>query len=281
MARPLRIEFAGALYHVTSRGNERREIFFSDEDRATFLGVLGDVVVRFDWLCHAYCLMGNHYHLLVETPEANLSKGMRQLNGVYTQLINRTQRRVGHLFQGRFKGILVQKEAYLLEVARYIVLNPVRAGMVADPAAWGWSSYRATAGLEPKPPYLTTDGLLSAFGEPARVAMAGYAGFVASGIGRASLWQELKGQIYLGSDAFVEAMQRYIRPDQPLQEIPLRQRRGPARPLEYYAERFADRDRAMAEAYRTGAFSMQSIGEHFRVGRMTVSRAVRKHAPGL
>jgi hypothetical protein len=116
--------------------------------------------------------------------------------------------------------------------------------------------------------------------EPARVAMAGYAGFVGSGIGRASLWQELKGQIYLGSDALVEAMQRYIRPDQPLQEIPLRQRRGPAQPLDSYAERFADRDRAMAEAYCTGASSMQAIGEHFCVARMTVSRAVRKHGPG-
>lgn len=279
MARPLRIEFAGALYHVTSRGNERREIFFSDDDRSAFLSVLDDVVSRFDWICHAYCLMGNHYHLLVETREANLSKGMRQLNGVYTQLVNHTHRRVGHLFQGRFKGILVQKETYLLELARYIVLNPVRAGMVADPAAWGWSSYRATAGLEEKPPYLTTDWLLAAFGPMTRAATAGYVRFVAAGIGRESPWNELKGQIYLGSEEFVEAMQRSIRPDQSLREIPRRQRQGVARPLDHYATRFTDRDRAMAEAYRTGAYSMQAIAVHFRVGRMTVSRAVRKHEP--
>jgi putative transposase len=279
MARPLRIEFAGALYHVTSRGNERRAIFFSDDDRSAFLGVLGDVVGRFDWLCHAYCLMGNHYHLLLETREANLSKGMRQLNGVYTQRVNRTHQRVGHLFQGRFKGILVQKETYLLELARYIVLNPVRAGMVADPAAWVWSSYRATAGLEAKPPYLTTDWLLAAFGQTTRAATAGYVRFVDAGIGRESPWDALKGQIYLGSEDFVEAMQRCIRPDQSLREIPRRQRQGVARPLEHYAARFTDRDRAMAEAYRTGAYSMQAIAEHFRVGRMTVSRAVRKHGP--
>jgi REP element-mobilizing transposase RayT len=137
-------------YHVTSRGNGGRAIFFSDDDRSAFLrvlGVLGDVVSRFDWLCHAYCLLGNHYHLLVETREANLSKGMRQSNGVYTQFVNRTHQRVGHLFQGRFKGILVQKETYLLELARYIVLNPVRAGMVSAPAAWRCRAGKSSAHL--------------------------------------------------------------------------------------------------------------------------------------
>ena len=124
MARPLRIEFPGALYHLTSRGNERKKIFFRDEDRQAFLETLDGVGERFNWRCYAYCLMNNHYHLLVETLDGNLSKGMRQLNGVYTQYINRTRRRTGHLFQGRFKGILVQKEPYLLELARYIVLNP-------------------------------------------------------------------------------------------------------------------------------------------------------------
>ena len=199
MSRPLRIEFAGALYHVTSRGNERREIFFSEEDRAAFLSILGEVVGRFTWRCHAYCLMTNHYHLLVETPDANLSKGMRQLNGVYTQYINRTHTRVGHLFQGRFKGILVQKEAYLLELARYIVLNPLRAGMVADPGAWPWSSYRGTVGAEEEPAFLTTDWLLSAFGGELAAARVGFARFVAEGGDGECPWKDLKGQIYLGS----------------------------------------------------------------------------------
>jgi REP-associated tyrosine transposase len=133
MARPLRIEFAGALYHVTARGNNREAIFLgADEaDREAFLEILGAICERFNWVCHAYCLMTNHYHLLIETPDANLSGGMRQLNGVYTQYVNRTHRRVSHLFQGRFKGILVEREGYLLELARYVVLNPVRAGMVS------------------------------------------------------------------------------------------------------------------------------------------------------
>jgi hypothetical protein len=214
---------------------------------------------------------------LVETPDANLSQGMRHLNGVYTQYINRTHRRVGHLFQDRFKGILVQKEAYLLGLARYIVLNPVRAGMVADPKDWVWSSYRGTVGLERRPEFLTTDWLLAAFGDERRKAISGFVRFVAEGKERESPWKDLKGQIYLGSAHFVEAMQKRIQPDQPLREIPLSQQRRMARSLADYAEQFPDWDRAMAEAYRTGAYSMQTIADHFGVDRMTVSRAVKKH----
>ncbi|MEQ5837697.1 transposase [Marinobacter sp. NFXS9] len=121
MARPLRLEFAGALYHVTSRGNRREMIYESDDDRRAWLSILDEVCETFNWVCHAYCLMGNHYHLLIETPEGNLSKGMRQLNGVYTQVFNRHHGRVGHVFQGRYKAILVEKDSYLLELCRYIV----------------------------------------------------------------------------------------------------------------------------------------------------------------
>ena len=140
MARPLRLEFSGALYHVTSRGDGREAIFLADGDRKLFLDVFAGVSERFNWVLHAYCLMTNHYHLLVETPDANLSKGMRQLNGVYTQRFNRTYNRSGHVFQGRYKAILAQKEAYLLELARYVVLNPVRARMVRTAAEWPWSN---------------------------------------------------------------------------------------------------------------------------------------------
>ena len=147
MARPLRVEFPGALYHLTARGNARGAIFLDDEDRQGFLSVLGSVIDRFGWICHAYCLMGNHYHLMVETPSANLSKGARQLNGVYTQRFNRRHRRVGHLLQGRYKAILVERDSYLLELCRYIVLNPVRAGTVRRAGDYRWSSYRATAGV--------------------------------------------------------------------------------------------------------------------------------------
>ncbi|AGA91298.1 transposase [Thioflavicoccus mobilis 8321] len=278
MARPLRLEFAGALYHVTARGNERRSIFLGDEDedRAAFLDVLAATCDRFNWICHAYCLMTNHYHLLVETPDANLSKGMRQLNGVYTQWVNRTHGRVGHLFQGRYKAILVERERYLLELTRYLVLNPVRAGMVTTPGAWAWSSYRATVGEAPAPAFLETDGLLRAFAEDRAAAVAAYRQFVAAGTDAPSPWLALKGQIYLGSDEFVEHMQRRIDPKGALREIPKRQRRAVAKPLSHYAMRYPDRDRAMAEAYRSGAYSMQAIAEHFGVSRMTVSRAVKR-----
>jgi len=278
MARPLRLEFAGALYHVTARGNEERSIFLgdADSDRAAFLDVLASCCDRFNWICHGYCLMTNHYHLLVETPDANLSRGMRQLNGVYTQQVNRTHGRVGHLFQGRFKAILVERDAYLLELARYVVLNPVRAGMAAAPNDWPWSSYRATVGEVPRPGFLETDWVLRAIAEEQPAAVAGYRRFVAEGIGAAGPWHALKGQIYLGSEQFVERTQRLIDPKRPLREVPKRQRRGLAKSLEAYAARYAERDRAMAEAYRTGAYSMQAIAEHFGVSRMTVSRAVKR-----
>jgi len=147
MSRPLRVELAGALYHVKSRGDRREALYDDDADREAFLDVLAEVVERYNWVCHGYCLMTNHYHLLIETVDGNLSKGMRQLNGIYAQASNRRHSRVGHLFQGGFKGILVDKDAYLLELSRYVVLNPVRAGIVSGPEDWRWSSYRATMGL--------------------------------------------------------------------------------------------------------------------------------------
>jgi REP element-mobilizing transposase RayT len=131
MARPLRLQFPGAVYHLTSRGNARQKVFLTDADRELFLNTLTRVVRRYDWVCHAYCLMANHYHLLVETPKANLSIGMRQLNGIYTQSFNRRHNRTGHLFQGRFKAILVERKSHLLELCRYIVLNPARNGETA------------------------------------------------------------------------------------------------------------------------------------------------------
>ncbi|MDQ6992116.1 MAG: transposase [Mariprofundus sp.] len=136
MARPLRIEFPGAVYHITSRGDGKDDIYLPNSDRESFINVLLQVVERFDWVCYAWCLMANHYHLLIETPKGNLSKGMRHWNGVYTQRLNRQYSRVGHVFQGRYKAILVEKDSHLLKLCRYIVRNPVAAGMVENVGEW-------------------------------------------------------------------------------------------------------------------------------------------------
>lgn len=273
MARPLRLQFPGALYHVTSRGNARARIYTDDDDHRGFLELLATVCDRHNWTIHAYCLMSNHYHLVLETPEPTLAKGMRQLNGVYTQDFNRRHRKVGHLFQGRYTAIVVDKDKYLLELARYVVLNPVRAGLVKSPGQWPWSSYRATIGKAPTPDWLNTDFLLAQFSARKGEARARYGRFVAEGKDQPTIWQQLRGQIYLGDEAFVKRLHRRHRPDDRLTEVPRAQRRTPAKPLAYYVRR-ADPKQGMQLAYASGDYTLSQIAEHFGVHYSTVSRAV-------
>ncbi|MCI0507543.1 MAG: transposase [Gammaproteobacteria bacterium] len=273
MARPLRLEFHGALYHVTSRGDGREAIYLDDEDRKMHLAVLADVVKRFNWAIHAWCQMGNHYHLLIETPEANLARGMRQFNGVYTQRFNRRHGRVGHVFQGRYKAIIVQKDSYLLELARYIVLNPVRAGMVRSVKDWPWSSYRATAGLAESPQWFDTEWLLSNFSTRKRQAKELYKKFVAQGRNQPSPWEQLRNQIYLGDEQFIEKLQSQLPKEQDLSEVPLAQRRQSPHPLDYYDTRYIDRDQAINMAYQNG-HTLKAVGEHFNLHYSRISRIV-------
>lgn len=275
MARPLRIELSGGLYHVTSRGDRREDIYFTDDDRLMWLEILGQVCERFNWVCHGYCQMTNHYHLVVETPEGNLSQGMRQLNGVYTQRVNRAQGRVGHVFQGRYKAILVEKDSYLLELARYVVLNPVRAGMVNDPVDWPWSSYRATINQEPSPVWLETDWILGQFGANRRQAAGRYIDFVRDGVGLPGIWENLTNQIYLGGGKFLNDMKARLPSTPDLREIPRRQRRPLAKPLDDYLQDCAVHQ-AMAQAYLSGDYSMKEIADFFGVHYATVSRAVKR-----
>lgn len=275
MARPLRLELSGGLYHITSRGDGREAIFLSDSDRLGWLEVLGEVCERFNWVCHAWCQMTNHYHLLIETPEANLAKGMRQLNGVYTQRFNRVHGRVGHVFQGRYQAILVERDSYLLELARYVVLNPLRAKMVKRLQAWPWSSYLATCAQANAPAWLQTDWLLSQFSPRRSNAIAKYVAFVHEGARLPSIWAQLRGQIYLGSDAFVQKMQKQIEKNPDLSEVPRAQRRAISRSIEYFGQRYP-RDEAMACAYLSGQHTMAAIARHFGVHYSTVSRAVRR-----
>jgi REP element-mobilizing transposase RayT len=277
MARPLRIEFAGALYHITSRGNDRQSIYRNDADRTHFLEQLQGACDRYDWLCHAYCLMTNHYHLLIQTRAATLSKGMKYLNGKYTQHFNKRHARTGHLFQGRFKSILVDRDAYLLELARYIVLNPVRARMVHTAGEWPWSSYRATAGMVSGHTCLTTDWVLSAFGTHKRHACERYREFVERGDGQPSPWESLKNQVYLGSDQFVDDMLSMIQPEQSPRDIPRPQKSTPAQALCDFEQRFTDRKRAMAAGYLSGHYTLEQVGAYFGVSYATVSRAVKRY----
>ena len=274
MTRPLRIQFPGALYHITSRGDRKVDIYVDDTDRAVWLQTLADVCARSNYLVHAFCQMTNHYHLLLETVDGNLADGMRQLNGVYSQYFNRRHDLVGHVFQGRYKAILVQKENYLLELARYIVLNPVRAKLVADPAHWPWTSYFVTTGAAPPPPWLDTNFILTKFGEEPTAAITAYKQFVREGIGSTSPLHRTRNQLILGDDAFVERVQAST-PRRETNGISRVQRGATALSLQTYAEKYADRDQAIAFAYASNAYSINEIALHFKVSRTTASRAIK------
>ena len=276
VARPIRIEFAGALYHVTARGNRQEAIFLNDQDRIDFLTILEKIVDRFNWLVHAYCLMDNHYHLLIETPDSNLSKGMRQLNGVYTQTSNRNNRNVGHVFQGRFKAILVQKETYLLELARYIVLNPVRARMVKQAKYWPWSSYLDTAGDREAPIWLTIHWLLAAFGKQKGRAMEKYRNFVSEGKNQPSPWESLQNQIYLGSETYVQKIQNKIDKGKDLSEIPKSQKRPKPKTLQQYEKKAGNRNQAIQLSYASGGYSMKEIGDYYGIHYSRISRIINE-----
>jgi len=275
MTRPLRIEFNGALYHITSRGNARQAIFLNEEDFTDFLEILNSVVKRYNFLLHDYCLMNNHYHLLIETPEGNLSKGMRQLNGLYAQRFNQRHQRVGHLLQGRYQSILVDKENYLLELSRYIVLNPVRAGMVKEPKDYRWSSYQGTSGYQ-KIPGLFTDWILSQFGEEKNTIK--YQTFVLSGIKETSPLKEVKGQLYLGKKTFMDQIGHLLQGKDKLIEIPRKQRyinRLSLKKILNYQNK-NQRDQVIYIAHLEYAYTLKEIAEYLGIHYTTVSRAVKR-----
>ena len=279
MARPIRIEYAGALYHVTSRGNRRENIFVDDEDRLIWLEVFSQVCARFNWRCDVWCQMDNHYHIVVETIEGNLSKAMRQLNGVYTQKSNRRHERVGHVFQGRFKAILVEKDAYLLELARYVVLNPIRAGMVSDLEDWKWSSYLAMIGHASLPEWLEIDWVLGHFGRYRKTAVKNYKNFVREGVGLPPIWDDLTGQVFLGNEKFVNKAVRRIKAAEAegdLSEVPRMHRRSKAKALSWYRQKYSLRNDAIVNAYASGDYSMKAIADWFGVHYSTVSRLIKK-----
>ena len=285
MARPLRIEFAGALYHVTNRGDRRERIWEDDADRKAFLKVLEDVVGRFHWLCHAYCLMDNHYHLLVETPEPNLARGMRHLNGVYTQRYNARHGAAGHVFQGRYKAVIVEKESHVIEVSRYVVLNPVRAGIVKRPEQWRWSSYGATGGLCKAPAVLQTDWLMMQFGSKRNEAQRAYRQFVRDGLEGPSPWRGLVGGILLGGEEFVARCRALIGPQKPFHDIPRTERYAGRPTLKDLFGGVAHRERGkrntcIAHAYIEYGYTMTQIGDFLGLHYSTVSVIIHRVEQG-
>jgi hypothetical protein len=225
--------------------------------------------------------MDNHYHLIIETPDGNLSLGMRQLNGVFTQARNKRYNKTGHLFQGRYKAILIQKDTHLLEVCRYVVLNPVRARMVEKPEDWAWSSYRATAGKEQSHSCLTKDWILGQFSRTRATAEKKYRQFVSWGIDKATIWTAVKGQAILGEDDFVDSLVDHLKRHKDIPEIPKSQRYANRPALEKIFTRsiLADkrkRDRKIAEMIEKYGYTQRSIADHLGVHFTYISRILRE-----
>ncbi|MDD3926350.1 MAG: transposase [bacterium] len=277
MARPIRIEYPGAVYHITARGNAGWPIYQDEKDRELFLELLGDITEQFEWQLYAYCLMGNHYHLLLETPGGELSRGMQKLNSVYTQKFNRKHNRTGHIFQGRFKSLLVEKENYLLELCRYISLNPVRAGMVKDPSDWHWSSYRATIGEDESPKWLETEWILNQFGSEAASARRRYADFIAEGMksqGQLPIGEE---RVALGSESFKTTLEEAIKGKRQLAEVPRYQRMLGRPALEEIFKDIShkqERDGAIYKAAREHGYRQREIGDYLGLHHSTISKIV-------
>lgn len=291
MARPLRLEFPGALYHITARGNAQQSIFLDDTDRQKFLRLLGREIQQQHWRCYGYCLMGNHYHLVIETPEGNLSHGLKRLHGTYTQWFNRRHQRVGHVLQGRFKSLLVDKESYLQELCRYVVLNPVRANMVSEAGAWAWSSYRAIVGTQEVPDWLDVAAVLALFDNEQARARRAYRQFVTDGVHQSSPWGNVTGQIFLGGPDFLERIERLVQ-RKSLVNVPTAQtkptRLSPDEVLRHVASTYRlhvndVRKRSHRDAYQTAVYllrraaneSLQTVAVRFRISPSRISKIQR------
>lgn len=276
MSRPLRIQFPGALYHITARGNAKQNIFLNKDDFSDFLTIICKVTKRYHLLLHCYCLMPNHYHLLLETPEGNLSQGIRQLNGIYTQHFNKKYQRLGHLFQGRFKSILVEKENYLLELSRYIALNPLRANLVENPKDWPYSSYPQSIGIIKKIPCLFPDWILSQFGPDIKSARISYQEFVLLGINKESPLKQVKGQIFLGSDYFLAKMEQFMEQKGQLTEIPRKQLYATRPSLEEIFQKDNTNDMKIYQANQKYGYTLKEIGQYLGLHYTTISKIIKK-----
>ena len=278
MARPLRLDIPGSLYHITARGNAREPIYRDDHDCEAFLALLGATCERYGWLCHAYCFMTNHYHLLLslqETPPGRLVRGMQHLNSCSARLFNQRHRRVGHLYQGRYHAVLVQRERHFVELTRYVVLNPVRAEIVASAVEWPWSSYRATVGVAAAPAWLRVESIVTLFGAGDQGRQA-YIDFVARGAGESSYWTRTSHQIYLGDPSFIEGAREQGMSRAADAEVPTVQRGAPARSVTDSILARARRDAAIVDAYAAKRETLKTLGAHYGLHYSQISRILRR-----
>jgi REP element-mobilizing transposase RayT len=273
LARPQRIQFSGAFYHVIARGNGKQPIFLDDEDRLGFLATLLDVCERLDWWVWTYCLMGNHYHLLIQTLQPNLARGMRDVNGVYAQTFNRRHERVGHLFQGRYAAILVQNDGYLREICRYVVLNPVRAHLCATAGDWRWSSHRDVIRGRTDRHRLAITPLLLQFAPSAAEGRLRYIEFVEAGLGAPPPSGESGSRAILGSKEFAARIAALA----PRADVEVPRADRPHRPLDHYARDASSRADAIKAAHADGSHTQCAIARHFGLHYTTVSRILRHH----
>lgn len=276
MARPLRLEFPGAIYYVMSRGNHDQPVFLSDDHREAFLDILDSTVRRFNWVCHAYCLMNSHYHLIIETPDGNLSKGMRQVNSVYTQYFNRTEKKSGHLFQGRFKSVLVEKGPDLRDVIRYLLLDPLREGIVNEIEMYAWSSYRSTCGMELPHKCLDMKRVLELFeGEDAAGFFREY---VLAGMQGENPLRRVKGQVVLGSQDFCTKLEPLLKSHMDVKEIPVSQRlvNRPELAALFESRLELERDTRILEAVERWGYSQKEIADFLRLHYSSISRILKK-----
>ena len=288
MARQLRISYPGASYHITSRGNERKDIFKSPKDRQRFLSYLGSASIRYGALIHSYCLMDNHYHLLIETPVGNLSQIMQHINGGYAAYFNVKHHRSGHLFQGRYRAIVVDVDEYAQQLSRYIHLNPVRAGIVDKPERYPWSSYLYFIGNKKAPEWLVMDFILSYFGKKVSEAKKGYREFVDAMLGQkySSPLDDVVNSTILGCVHFVkEIRDKYLKgkkTDRNLPALRALSDRPAIEKIEEEVERVLGADKALsrkAKLYLCHRYSgriLREIGTHFAIGESGVSQASRR-----
>ncbi len=277
MSRPVRIEFPGAIYYITGRCSKGQSAFCDREDRAVFTNILDNVVSRFGWLLHGYVLLDQHYHLVVEVPDANLSRGMRQLNGVYTQSFNRRHDTEGPIFKGRFKSVIFEKDRYLLPVVRHLALNPVRLGTPSQLSRYRWSSHRAVAGVVRTPQFLHTEDILATFGRPVGSRQGKYEQYVEDGVGADSPFCDRSDQVLLGSPKFLRMMQPILHGEKMAKRGPKQARRRRSLPVLFRnieTKTRRERNDLIIKAHVEYSYTLMEIGSHLGLHYTTVSKVI-------